>query len=411
MRGKTITRSPVATISPEMRLVAACCRWPATPARDAAVRAAAGDVDWPRFLKLVGRHRVIGLAYAGLSSAGVTLPGNGARWLMTRVAQMAEQNRILGAESARLQSLLDAAGIPSLLVKGAPLAELAYGSLAIKHAKDIDLLVRPVDLAAALALVRGDGYELWLPARELTERQLGDVMRHSRDIALINPDRHVQLELHWGLTDNPRMLAGLGATAETQAVTLGQGGPSVRTLARDDLFAYLCVHGAAHGWIRLKWLADVAALAAQLPEVEIERLYRASVERGVGHCAAQALLLSQALLGLTLPAALADELAASRRVRKLVAVALDIMTGPGAEAEIADRRFGQARLIRARFLLSRDWRDLGVNLVTHMTALEDVLAVPLPSRLHLLYPVLRVPLWIGRRAGVIGRTKKEGRAV
>ncbi|MGY4397191.1 hypothetical protein ACVWZA_002382 [Sphingomonas sp. UYAg733] len=409
MRGKPVIQSPVANLSPEMRLVAACCCWPATRTRDAAVRAAAVDVDWPLFLKLVVRHRVMGLAYAGLSSAGVTLPEKVARWLMTRVAQMAEQNRILAAESAHLQSLLDAAGIPSLLVKGAPLAELAYGSLAIKHAKDIDLLVRPADLAAALALIRADGYQLWLPARELTERQLGDVVRHSRDIALIHPDRHVQLELHWGLTDNPRMLAGLGATAEAQSVVLGKGGPGVRTLGRDDLFAYLCVHGAAHGWIRLKWLADVAALAA-LPGAEIERLYRAAVERGVGHCAAQALLLSQALLGLTLPPALADELAASRRVRKLVAVALDIMTGPGAEAEIADRRFGQARLIRARFLLSRDWRDLGVNLVTHMTALEDVLAIPLPSRLHLLYPVLRVPLWIGRRTGVIGRSKKEERA-
>ncbi|WP_034157442.1 nucleotidyltransferase domain-containing protein [Sphingomonas sp. ERG5] len=406
MSGTTTIRDAPA-LSPEMRLVAACCRWPATPARDAVVTAAAIGIDWRLFAKLVARHRVVGLAYAALSSAGVTVPGTIARSLMTRVAQMAEQNRILAVESVRLQVMLEVAGIPSLLVKGAPLAQLAYDSLALKHAKDIDLLVRPEDLATALALVRADGYQLWLPARALSERQLRDVMRHSRDIALIHRERRVQLELHWGLTDNPRMLAGLSASAATQTVTLGKEGPGVRTLGPDDLFAYLCVHGAAHGWIRLKWLADVAALVGQGAPDEIDRLYRAAVARGVGECAAQALLLAQMLLDLTVPLALAEELGASRRVRKLVAVALDIMVGPGAEREIGDRRFGQAKLIRARFLLSRGWRDLGVNIVTHMTALDDVLAIPLPSRLHLLYPLLRVPLWIGRRVGVVGRGGKE----
>ncbi|MGH6614295.1 nucleotidyltransferase domain-containing protein [Sphingomonas sp.] len=406
MRGRTGSQhGPI--LSPEMRLVAACCRWPATPARDAAVRAAAFGIDWALFDKLIARHRVLGLVYAALSSAGVTLPEGLARTLTTRVGQIAVQNRILAAESARLQAKLDAAGIPSLLVKGAPLAQLAYGSQALKHAKDIDLLVRPADLAAALALVRGDGYQLWLPARELSERQLGDVMRHSRDIALIDGKRRVQLELHWGLTDNPRMLSGLDATAATQVVVLGEGGPSVRTLGPDGLFAYLCVHGAAHGWIRLKWLADVAALAGQGSPDEIDGLYRAAIALGVGDCAAQALLLAETLLEMSLPPVLAEELHANRRVRKLVAVALDIMVGPGAEQEIANRRFGQARLIRARFLLSRDWRDLGVNIVTHMTALDDVLAIPLPSLLHLLYPLLRVPLWIGRRIGVAGRGRKE----
>lgn len=406
MRGKPPSQH-LQMLSPEMRLVTACSRWPATPERDAAVRAAAIAVDWALFDKLIARHRVLGLAYAALSSAGVALPETLARSLMTRVGQIAGQNRVLAMESARLQFMLDAAGIPSLLVKGAPLAQLVYGSQALKHAKDIDLLVRPADLAAALALVRADGYQLWLPARELSERQLGDVMRHSRDIALVDRKRRVQLELHWGLTDNPRMLPGLNATAASQTVMLGPDGPSVRTLGPDDLFAYLCVHGAAHGWIRLKWLADVAALAGQGAPDEIDRLYRAAAANGVGECAAQALLLAGMLLELPLPQALAEELRASRRVRKLVAVALDIMAGPGAEREIAHRRFGQARLIRARFLLSRDWRDLGVNIVAHMTALDDVLAIPLPSRLHLLYPVLRVPLWIGRRVGAVGRGRKE----
>lgn len=48
------------------------------------------------------------------------------------------------------------------------------------------------------------------------------------------------LELHWRLTD------------KRARPILGDG----------ELFAYLCLHGARHGWARLKWLADVAAWLA-----------------------------------------------------------------------------------------------------------------------------------------------------
>jgi len=59
---------------PEIRLVTACCRWPPSPARDEAVReAAAAITDWPRFLRVVRRHRVTGFVRASLSAAGVRL--------------------------------------------------------------------------------------------------------------------------------------------------------------------------------------------------------------------------------------------------------------------------------------------------------------------------------------------------
>ena len=70
----------------------------------------------------------------------------------------------------------------------------------------------------------------------------------------------------------------------------------LRTLGEEDLFAYLCMHGALHWWNRLKWLADVNALLASTPEDGVERLVRAAEARGAGRAAAQALLLCQRLL-------------------------------------------------------------------------------------------------------------------
>ena len=105
--------------------------------------------------------------------------------------------------------------------------------------------------------------------------------------------------------------------------------PRLRDCARlgeEDLFAYLCMHGALHWWNRLKWLADVNALLASTPEDGVERLVRAAEARGAGRAAAQALLLCRRLLGTPLPARLMATLDKSATVRWLEATALSAMT-------------------------------------------------------------------------------------
>src|SRR3974377_795808 len=79
---------------------------------------------------------------------------------------------------------------------------------------------------------------------------------------------------------------------------------AVRTLGEEDLFAYLCMHGALHWWYRLKWLADINALIGVPAAASIERLFHAAETRGVGRAVAQALLLCHRLLGAALPARL-----------------------------------------------------------------------------------------------------------
>jgi hypothetical protein len=69
------------------------------------------------------------------------------------------------------------------------------------------------------------------------------------------------------------------------------------TLRTDELFAYLCVHGASSAWFRLKWITDVAALLHGRETDEIQHLYQRSQELGAGRAAAQALLLADTLYG------------------------------------------------------------------------------------------------------------------
>ncbi len=154
--------------------------------------------------------------------------------------------------------------------------KLAYGTLALKHARDIDLLVLPEQAAAAMRLLERDNYALHLPAAQMSEAQRRVYVQYGHDVELVSRERNASIELHWRLAYNMTLLRGIDARAPTQAVALPGG--AVRTLADDALFAYLCVHGALHGWARLKWLADLNAWLSG--RGELERRYRQAADLG-----------------------------------------------------------------------------------------------------------------------------------
>jgi hypothetical protein len=396
---------PTATVTPDdrdgrlpqsFRLVCACCRWPPSTARDEAVRALSSGVGWIAFLRVAARQRVLGLAQAALTSAGVTPPQQ-VREELARAAHSARLRALaLAAESGRLQSRFAEAGLRSLVIKGAPLAQMAYGSPALKQGRDVDLIVAPRDAEAGLALLQADGYQIAPPLQDLTPAQLALVFRHHKDLELHHPQRRLSVELHWRLIDNPRLLANVGAGSPSRFVDVSGAAP-IETLADPDLFAYLCVHGASHAWFRLKWLADLNAWLSGKSGDELTRLHAHAVALGVGPCADQALWLCRRLLGLPLPPELAAKLR-GLRVRLMTDAAIDAMAGGGAELELQQRPLGPFRLMPTQFLRSRSlaflWAQLGLVVVN----LEDRLALPLPRPLHFLYPFLRLPLWLARVA-------------
>lgn len=387
------------------RLAAGCCRWPGDAQRDAAVVTAAREVhDWPLFLRLIRRHRIEALAQAALAAADNPLPDDIAERLRQRAQAIAQRNMAMAAETARLQGLLDAAGIPSLVLKGVALAQLAYGSVALKFSQDIDLAVTPASIDVAIDTLARDGYRLARPATELDTRRRALIVAYGREVALRHPQRPIQIELRWQLVNSPSLIAGIDAHAPWQNVSLG-GALTVRTLRDDDLFAYLCVHGGGHGWSRLQWLADLNAFIAARDDATLSRFYRHAQSVGAGHCAMIGLALCERLLGRELPADIARDIHMSLRVRLAVAVSLDLMAGADAMPE--SRRLATTRVALMQWLLGSSprhyagtARDLGFRL-------DDMLAWPLPRPLHFLYPLSRLPLWLWRKLGPGSRPGRE----
>ena len=389
-------QSPTGQFSAEFRLAATCAMWPPSDRRTEAIKAAvAGPIEWPRFLRVVQRHRILGLAHQGLTEARLGIPPEICREIGARAATLARQNLSMAAEALRLQRLFNEAGLPVIFLKGTSLALLAFGNLGLSGGQDIDLLVPYEALQAATALISGTGYRRVDPPSDISDAQVRQVMPLRKDLGFVHQATGLRIELHWRLFLNPHAMAETSIMAESHVVPLA-GTEGLRTLCKEDLFAYLCMHGALHWWNRLKWLADVNALLASTPEDGVERLVRAAKARGVERAAAQTLLLCRNLLQATLPASLMPTLDKRATVRWLEATALNAMTASQGEQDPHEVRFGTTRGSLSAFLLSPSWRYQLAELGVQFTNPTDVLTVPLPQRLRFLYPVLRLPLWVRR---------------
>ena len=387
----------MAGLSPEFLLTAACCRWPPSADRDAAVRMRAATVRWPRFVDVVRRQRVEGLVHASLAAARVVAPVEVQRALAASAAQTARQNLAFAAESVRLLRLFQEAAIAIVFVKGIPLSLLAYGTLSVKKSWDIDMAVPPEKVSEASAILIAAGYRRMLPSSDIPDSRFGIWMDLCKESIWRHETSGIVVEMHSGLVDNPMLLPGVTAGSEQQLVPLG-GGAALPTLRKDELFSYLCVHGATHAWSRLKWIADVAALIKQDDDAELDRLYRASLTIGVGRCSAQALLLCAQLFDRPLPALLEAELRADRTTLWLTRVALRSMAGAHEAVELDDTVLGTVPIHLSHFALAPGWRYKAAEARRKALSPHDRAMLPLPRALHFLYPLLLVPSWLWRRA-------------
>ena len=64
-----------------------------------------------------------------------------------------------------------------------------------------------------------------------------------------------------------------------------------------------------------------------------------------------------------------------------------------------------ARILLMQCMLRRDWRYWAAQCRHWAVGLPDVVMLPLPDPLHFLYPLLRLPLWLWRRAKALGGTR------
>ncbi|MGB8602735.1 MAG: nucleotidyltransferase family protein [Rhizomicrobium sp.] len=387
--------------SAEFRLASALCRWPRTPAvLEAIRRAAAAVTDWPNCLKVVKRQRIWGLAYEGLQAADVVAPSFVMQALAHQARRIATQNLSMVAEAARLQAAFNAAEIDVIFLKGIVLAQQAYGTLSLKHGKDIDLWIIPSQIEMAWQCLERLGYRQDRLPQGYSPAMRQRYIRYKKEIGFLSSHTSGEVELHWRLSDTVNLFE-TPWRENTSRICIG--GFSLRALVKADLFCYLAQHGAMHAWYRLKWLADFNAVLAEKSLQDIDALYRQAVMRGAGLQAAYALLLCREYLALPVDAALLAELQQLWRVRTLCRLTDYLMCGDRLVDEPVASQSARFAVICAWFIQCRSIRVFLRQGRVFWFSDADMCDCPLPPRLFFLYPVLRLPLWVVRRVMQIAK--------
>lgn len=316
-----------------------CCRSNFASPDRAAPPEIPAQLDWARFVALARFHRVQGLAWNGLAPFGNPLPDHVKEMLSSDARSIAATNLGIAKECSDLLEVFRDAEVPLLFVKGLTVGALAYRSPMLKMGWDIDLLIDGRDLAKAAELLARRGYSLRLPSEPTQLRSW-----HARSKESVwSRDESFHIELHTRLADNRRLISGIDVHSTRQMVEVAAG-IALPTLGRDELFAYLCVHGASSAWFRLKWITDLAALLSRDDPDEIERLYRRSRQLGAGRAAAQAVLLADRLYAVLDDTGLRQELERDAATRWLAALALDQVAGSPDPMEPTATPFGTWRI-------------------------------------------------------------------
>jgi hypothetical protein len=348
----------------------------------------AAAVDPGLLARVARRHQVSALVAARLEQAGQPVPE-----ALARQAEGARRRALRQMGTALdLSEMLERGGIPVALLKGVALSQQAFGSPLLRGAVDIDLLVRPQDVAAAWQALACAGWRQVNPPAPLGGARLALFCRAAKDSLHRYPATGQMLELHWRLSDE--LARPLMPPPEALARLELAPGRSVRVLSDRALFLYLCMHGAAHGWARIKWLADVAALLHRSPDGGA-MLWAHAASAGGRIAAGSAVILAQELFGLAPPPGFVRP--QGLRIAGVLWLARQIMqAGEGArELETTPWR-GWAEML-AKLLVAAGWRGRFAVLRRLMLAGEDIAQVALPKGLIWLYPFLRVPLLMRRR--------------
>jgi len=370
-----------------------CSAWPPSAKTDEQIVKWARKVaDWGRFEELVHHHRVRPLVSNAMRRIPVDVPKLVYERIAASSIYASSRALILARESIELERLLSTHKISSLTIKGSALAGLCYPSITLKESWDIDLLVGPHDACAARQLLIDAGYTAMNP--QLSSGQFKRFVPHWKEAAFYSSTKQITVELHWRLTDSCSRLNSSPMQASNQRVPLPFG--TVSTLNNEQMFSYLCLHGASHNWFRLKWLADLNAFVSCFSEQELEKLYQASRSYGAHRSASVALRLCRRLFGFHIPVEIEKSLEQSLICSALEKNSLSTLGFAGSPDSMKAERSLWCRSMAASFFIVPGLTHFATHALLYWNSALDRAQIPIPRRLSFVYHFLRLPLWIGR---------------
>ncbi len=377
----------------EFRLALACARWPLNePDREEIRRLASEPLDWEWFKRIAERNQILPLVYNNLRNA-LTDSSHAEIVRSFRDAALGHIRHSMSqaAELVRVTDSVRTAGFETVALKGVSLSVLAYGNLAMRSSGDIDLLVPAAQVPDVERVLLGLGYARFEPTAELTPRRMKHYLRYYKHFTYFSADG-APLELHWRLFHNIPLLKETDPKCPpTMQVPVGPG--VVATLSRNELFLYLSVHGAIHGWPILKWLADVGSLLNIMSADDLRHVAALASERGLMAELRAALILVDLFLAIERPAV---ELPSERDrvVERIVKMAQRLLTANSYCLEI--QCLPRLGMFLYDLRLRSSWRYRSEDIRRLFVFPDDWDLIDLPDALFPLYAAVRPVSWLLR---------------
>ena len=221
--------------------------------------------DWSALFSAAADHGVAGVVLEAIQSLEIDA-GNPASATQAEVVRPSMVWRDVLCDALRgVLAALAKHSVPAVTLKGPVLAARLYSDAAARSSTDLDLLVNPSSLDAAVDALRPLGYQL-------EGGKSGRFFRnHHYHVHLLHPTLPT-LELHFDA------YRGFGTTLPAAPLLARSmhcdvpGWENARVLAPEDEFLYLAVHAASHRFQRLVWLYDLKLLALHHPELRWDLL-------------------------------------------------------------------------------------------------------------------------------------------
>lgn len=185
------------------------------------------------------------------------------RWLGENRSKEFVQEKLKQLDAVKnflsVTDLLTQNGISFICIKGPLLSNRIYGDPTVRLSHDIDILIETAVIEPVMKILFQNGYHLttgsiW-PLKKAQQELLIDVIHH---LSFYNQQLYLCVEVHWVLMHElpisskkqKELIAG-------NLTEVDFAGRNFTVLTKEFELLFLIIHGAKHGWNRLKWLVDI----------------------------------------------------------------------------------------------------------------------------------------------------------
>ena len=373
-------------ITPELKLAALLSRPKLSKAQVDTANILISKVTLSKFHNLIEPHRIWPCVYCNLRDYFPDLLSEASfSYLMKRYQQNTRQSQRSFDTCGKLLKGFKDLNLEVKVLKGLPLAFKLYGDISKRHSKDIDLIIKKVDLEAAHTVLTRFGFQC-SQFEQLTERQKSFYYNSHKDITYYDK-ASTEIELHVRLDNQKTKLSD----QYLQQLFMENSISDNNTIE----LIYLCWHGSYTLFHRLKWLVDITLYIEQKIQPCNEDLVNVAGRLGAIRPLTVSWVLCNKVFGTEIPPEISAFYQQDFASRILVSRCLKQLNNP---KTIIPLHFKLENFICRTLLYQYKTEQINSILQGFKPTVLDFETFPgMPSRLFFLYFLLRPFLFIYRR--------------